>query len=82
MANGVPVVLPEHGCFPELVADTGGGLLHQPHDSADLASKLRHLLTNPREATQLGQRGHETVSSRYTAEKMAQQTAELYASQV
>ena len=26
-ANGVPAVLPDHGAFPEMVADTGGGLL-------------------------------------------------------
>ena len=26
-ANGVPAVLPAHGAFPEMVADTGGGLL-------------------------------------------------------
>ena len=26
-ANGLPVVLPAHGAFPELVASTGGGLL-------------------------------------------------------
>ena len=29
MANGVPVVLPDHGTFPELIDDTGGGLLHR-----------------------------------------------------
>jgi glycosyltransferase involved in cell wall biosynthesis len=27
LANAVPVVLPEHGTYPELVGDTGGGLL-------------------------------------------------------
>ena len=39
LANAVPVVLPDHGSFSEMVADTGGGLLHRPHDAADLAEK-------------------------------------------
>ena len=33
-ANGVPAVLPAHGAFPEMVADTGGGLLCEPGDPA------------------------------------------------
>ena len=41
MANAVPVVLPDHGSFTEMIADTGGGLLHRPHDPADLADKTR-----------------------------------------
>ena len=57
MANAVPVVLPDHGSFSEMVADTGGGLLCRPHDAADLADKLAELLarSNPRDAT--GARG-------------------------
>ena len=29
-AGGVPAVLPDHGAFSEMVADTGGGLLYDP----------------------------------------------------
>ena len=36
LANAVPVVLPAHGTFPELVADTGGGLSSTPGNAADL----------------------------------------------
>ena len=35
-ANAVPVVLPDHGVFPELIEDTGGGLLCEPSDPASL----------------------------------------------
>ena len=31
-ANGVPVVQPRHGSFPELIEATGGGLLVEPDD--------------------------------------------------
>ena len=47
MANAVPVVLPDHGSFSEMVADTGGGLLCRPHDPADLADKLGRASARP-----------------------------------
>ena len=43
-ANGVPVVQPRHGTFPELIEQTGGGLLVEPemptHWRVDCASML------------------------------------------
>lgn len=78
MANAVPVVLPDHGSFSEMVADTGGGLLCRPHDPADLAEKLAELLTNPLRATQLGLTGQQAIHDRYHASKMAHQTLALY----
>jgi glycosyltransferase involved in cell wall biosynthesis len=78
LANGVPVVLPDHGSFPELVADTGGGLLHRPHDPADLAEKLAALLRDPVHAKQLGLAGQAAIRDRYHAEAMARRTLDLY----
>jgi glycosyltransferase involved in cell wall biosynthesis len=46
LANGVPVVLPRHGAFPELVESTGGGLLVPPSDPEGLASGLATLLND------------------------------------
>lgn len=78
LANGVPVVQPRHGSFPELIEATGGGLLVNPDDPADLARALRHLLDNRTERTTLGQRGKEAVQARFHAAAMAEQTAQLY----
>lgn len=78
MANAVPVVLPNHGSFPELIADSGGGILHQPHDTADLADKLAALLLDSQRATQLGLVGQQSIRDRYHAKTMAQKTLELY----
>lgn len=78
MANAVPVVLPDHGSFSELVADTGGGLLHGPHDVADLAEKLAQLLRDPPWANQLGRAGQQAVHTRYHSAVMAQKTLDLY----
>jgi glycosyltransferase involved in cell wall biosynthesis len=78
MANAVPVVLPDHGSFSEMVADTGGGLLCRPHDTDDLAAKLAELLRDPLRAAQLGFAGQQAIEDRYHAAAMAQQTLELY----
>jgi len=77
-ANGIPVVVPEHGTYPELVADTGGGLLHQPHAPADLAAKLAELLQDRNRAQHLGQAGQLAIQGRYHASKMAEKTLQLY----
>jgi glycosyltransferase involved in cell wall biosynthesis len=78
MANAVPVVLPNHGSFPEMIADTGGGLLHRPHDPADLAEKLAQLLRDPNRAHQLGASGQAAIHERYHASEMARKTLDLY----
>jgi glycosyltransferase involved in cell wall biosynthesis len=80
MANAIPVVLPDHGSFPEMIADTGGGLLHRPHDPADLAERIAQLLHDPARATQLGLNGQLAIHDRYNAAAMARQTADLYRS--
>jgi glycosyltransferase involved in cell wall biosynthesis len=78
MANAVPVVLPDLGSFSELVQDTGGGLLYEPHNAVDLAAKLGELLVDMERADQIGQAGQRAICDRYHAERMAQQTRDLY----
>lgn len=77
-ANGVPVVLPDHGSFPEMVADTSAGVLHIPHDTHDLAGRLAELLENAELRAQLGQAGRSAVVQRYHAAQMADSTLSLY----
>ncbi|HTU16619.1 MAG TPA: glycosyltransferase family 4 protein [Gemmataceae bacterium] len=79
LANGVPVVQPRHGSFPELVEATGGGLLVQPEDPHDLARALRQLFDNPAHRDELGRKGKEAVHGRFHAERMAAETAAIYA---
>jgi glycosyltransferase involved in cell wall biosynthesis len=78
LAAGVPVVVPAHGTFPELLADTEGGLLCQPLDPADLAAKLAELLLDPVRAVQLGRLGLQAIHARYHAPAMARATVALY----
>ncbi|HZU35705.1 MAG TPA: glycosyltransferase family 4 protein [Gemmataceae bacterium] len=78
LANGVPVVQPRHGSFPELIEATGGGLLVEPDNPQDLARGLHQLVTDTRLRHQLGQQGKQAVCERFHAERMARETAEVY----
>ncbi len=78
LANGVPVVQPRHGSFPELIEKTGGGLLVNPEDPEDLARGLKQLLVNADLRRELGQKGKEAVHRDHSAAMMAQQTIEVY----
>lgn len=78
LANAVPVVMPAHGSFPELIEDTGGGLLCHPEDPADLAHHLKRLVENPLLAAELGGRGQKAVHDRYHDRLMADRHAALY----
>ena len=77
LACGVPVVLPDHGAFSELLAETQGGLLCRPNDPDDLAAKLEELLADPDRARELGRRGRQAVLERFTPERMARRVEAL-----
>lgn len=77
-ANAVPVVLPDHGAFGELVADTGGGLLHEPHSPPALAAALRRMIQDRPFARECGRRAQRAIRDRYHAARTARRTMELY----
>jgi glycosyltransferase involved in cell wall biosynthesis len=78
MANGVPVVQPRHGSFPELIEATGGGILVNPDDPADLARGLRRMLDDHDGRREMGRRGREAVRQRFGAANMAAGTVAVY----
>ena len=78
MANAVPVVLPRHGTFTEMIETLGGGLLFEPHNAADLAEKIFELLSNPNLAYELGQEGKDGIVGKHHVSIMAEQTLALY----
>jgi glycosyltransferase involved in cell wall biosynthesis len=77
-ANAVPVVLPAHGTFPELIEDTGGGLLCEPGDPRGLAAAIKQIIQDPDLAAECGRRAQQAVHQRYNTEVMARRTIELY----
>jgi glycosyltransferase involved in cell wall biosynthesis len=82
MANGVPVVQPDHGSFPELIEATNGGHLVKPDDPVDLARGLRAVLEDHAYRVELGRKGKEAVHQRFTATRMAEETARVLSEHV
>ncbi len=78
-ASGVPVVQPDKGPYPEILAQTGGGVLCRPDDPEDLAAKLRELLDDPGRARELGAIARERVLADCTDDAMAARLAAVFA---
>jgi glycosyltransferase involved in cell wall biosynthesis len=78
LANGVPVVEPRRGAYPEIIERTGGGLLVEPDSAAALAEGLRTLWLDPGLRRRLGDRGCAAVREHHSIERMAEATAAVY----
>jgi len=76
LAAGVPVVQPDHGGFPELVAATGGGRLFAAGSEDALAAAIESLLRAPDQARAMGEAGRLAVRQQYNVETMAGNFAE------
>jgi glycosyltransferase involved in cell wall biosynthesis len=74
LANGVPVVQPRHGSFPELIEATGGGLLVEPDDPGALADGIRRMLSNVAFRKECADRGRAAVHAHFTDDNMATAT--------
>lgn len=73
-----PVVLPDRGVYRELVEETGGGLLYDPTNPAELVDRLKQLILDREMARNLGRAGRAAIVERHDARVMAQSTIELY----
>jgi glycosyltransferase involved in cell wall biosynthesis len=78
MANGVPVVQPKHGVFPEIITRTGGGLMVPAEAPEELAQALYDLLIDRAQASTLGAAGAAGVRAHYTVDHMAKSAEAVY----
>jgi glycosyltransferase involved in cell wall biosynthesis len=78
MAYGLPVVAVAGGAVPEVIEDGRNGLLvHTPEPSSIAAAVLR-LLHDPSLSARLGIAARKTIEERFSADRMAQETSDLY----
>jgi L-malate glycosyltransferase len=78
MAHGLPVVAFSRGGVPEVVEDGKNGLLVKDLDPVALSTAIARLVSNPAEARRLGETARENISSRFSADHMADATLQLY----
>lgn len=70
LAAGVPVVLPDHGAFPELLGDLEGGKLF-PNDSPEAYQQaLAQMLSDPAAARRLGEHGRSRLLATRTTRQV------------
>ena len=75
-ANGIPVVLPDHAAFPELIKSTGGGLLSQTGSSESLADLLRQVLQDSNLRMKLAEAGYQGVRQHHDFSRLAEVTVQ------
>ena len=78
LACEVPVVQPNHAAFPEILERTGGGLLYDCEDPANLADSLEVMLTLEERRRKLGFEGAQRARKYFTAERMATEIAQIF----
>lgn len=78
MAAGVPVVQPRHGAFPEIIENTGGGLLVESGSADALAEGLLTLWRDPALSETLSVAGAAGVREHYTVDRMADAVETAY----
>ena len=78
LASGKPVVQPNHGIFPELLASTAGGRLFEANDVTDLTRQLTELLLNEPNRRELGEAGQANVAERHSARVAAAALRRVY----
>ena len=77
LAAGTPLVQPAMVGYPEILADTGGGVICGPNTAEALADALEPLLRDPERIHRLGQTGRTAVFERYHDEAMARRVVEI-----
>lgn len=78
LASGVPLVQPAIGAFPEIIADTGGGITYHPNTPETLADALAGLLADHHRLKILAKEGRRVVEEKYNAGVLAEKMVGLY----
>ncbi len=78
MANGVPVVQPQHGSFPEMVKATEGGILVEPESAEALAEGILQLYRDSERRRYFGKTGKMNVHQNFSDEIIAQQLMTVF----
>lgn len=78
MICGLPVVTTKVGGIPEIVKDGATGFLVEPQNANSLKESLEKLIGNAKLRKLIGEKGKKRVMQNFSAEKMAEEYAEIY----
>ena len=77
-AAGIPVVQPETGAFPEIIARTRGGITYTPDTIEELSRTLARSLNDKELLIRLGTEGKENVLQKLSLDKMSEGLSKVY----
>ena len=78
LANGVPVVQPQHGTFPEMINATEGGILVAPESAEAVAMGIMELLNDTEQREHLGETGKMNVHQKFNDAAVAEQLLKVF----
>ena len=78
MACGAAVIATTAGAFPEFIDDGRTGILVPPGDAGALAAAIKSLLGDAERCARMGGAASEHIRTRFTWERTAKTTVELY----
>lgn len=78
MASGIPVVQPALGAFPEIIGQTGGGIIYEKNTPENLASSLKALLDDPSGLRQLSTDAVQGANKHLDIHQLAKELIEVY----
>ena len=78
LSAGVPLVVPNQGVLPEVIALTGGGILVPPEDPEALARAVEKALDDAEAHRDMAHAAFEGVRRHFSAERMAAETVSAY----
>ncbi len=78
LANGVPVIQPLHGAFPEIIKATEGGVLVETESPEAVASSIAELIRDTDRRERLGKIGKINVHQKFNDRAVAEQLLQVF----
>ncbi|MCX6280533.1 MAG: glycosyltransferase family 4 protein [Bacteroidetes bacterium] len=78
LASGVPLVQPALGAFPEIIKETGGGLIYEPNTPEALCGCLASILNDKAGLQRLSERGRKSVETKFDCGSLTAKMLEVY----
>jgi glycosyltransferase involved in cell wall biosynthesis len=78
LASGIPFVQPEIGAFPEIVENTGGGVIYHPNNPQSLADKLEEVLSDKESLLNMSDSGRTAIENTYNTHVLTEKMIRIY----
>jgi len=80
LACGIPLVQPALGAFPEIIKQTGGGVVYSPNTVDAMVEKWVKVLNDPKKIVEMAKNGKKSVSEKYAIHEISKGVLEIYKS--